>query len=456
MAKLHQNINELENEGLRRLLWKYFLPAFAGVVINSLYNVVDRIFIGQGVGALALSGLSTVFPIMLIMMGFGMLVGIGASVRVSINLGQKNIGRAEKVLGNALVLNIIIALMITVFGFLVKGPMLKLFGAGAETVGYANEYLNIILFGTIFNIVGFSLNNIIRSEGNARVAMFSMFISAGLNLILDPVFIFGLDMGVKGAAIATIISQFVLAIWVINHFLKKRSVIKLRLANFKLDPKIAWYIFTVGFAPFSLQVSSSFVQGTFNTQLISYGGDIAPGALGIINSVAMLSTMTVIAITMAAQPIIGFNYGAKNYRRVKKIMFMGIIGGTVVSLGGFLLCQIFPAALVKLFNSSSAELLTMTVHGMRIFMAAYIVVGFQIVATNYFQATSKAGIAAFLSLTRQVLILIPLLIILPNYFGLDGVWLAAPVADVTAALICSVFLIREIKRLNRSILLQEA
>ncbi|HPI70170.1 MAG TPA: MATE family efflux transporter, partial [Tenuifilaceae bacterium] len=232
MEKHHQNIQLLAEAPIRKVLWKFFLPAFTGVVVNSLYNIVDRIFVGQGVGVLALTGLSVVFPIMIIMMAFGMLIGMGSGVRISIFLGKKDFASAEKVLGNAFSLMIITSIVLTIVGFIIKEPLLRLFGASDDTIGYADEYLNIILFGTMFHMVGFSMNNMIRAEGNARIAMFSMLISAGTNIVLDPIFIFVFGMGVQGVAWATIIANFILCVWVINHFRSKYSVIKLRASNF--------------------------------------------------------------------------------------------------------------------------------------------------------------------------------------------------------------------------------
>lgn len=451
MSRQAQNVRELEFERIPKLLWRYFLPAFAGVIINSLYNIVDRIFIGHGVGALALSGLSAIFPIMVIMMAFGMLIGMGAGVRVSLNLGKKDFVRAEKVLGNAFVLMIIVALFIMGLGYTIKDPILHFFGVNNETFAYANEYLNIILSGSVFNIVGYSLNNLIRSEGSAKVAMISMLISAGLNLILDPIFIFGLNMGVAGAAYATIISQLALCIWVIAHFRSKRSVIRLRVKNFKLDREIIWYILTIGFSPFSMQMASSLVFGTFNIQLVKYGGDLAVGAMGVIMSVAMLLVMTIIAINMAAQPIIGFNYGAKDYKRVKQTLVIGLIFATIISILGFALSELFPRTIIKAFNNDSQDLLEIGTRGLRIFLLALPLVGFQIITGNYFQSTGKAGLAALISLLRQVIVLVPILMILPKHIGLDGVWLAGPIADTISAIITSVFLIYELKRLNRAI-----
>ncbi|WP_430934728.1 MATE family efflux transporter [Saccharicrinis sp. 156] len=443
-------IRELEFESVPKLLWKYFLPAFAGVIINSLYNIVDRIFIGQGVGALALAGLSAIFPVMIIMMAFGMMVGMGAGVRISINLGKKDFERAEQVLGNAFILMIVVSAIITAIGFLISDPLLQFFGVNQQTYDYAKEYLYIILGGSIFNILGYALNNLIRSEGSANVAMISMLISAGLNILLDYIFIIHLEMGVKGAAYATVLSQVVLTVWVIAHFKSKRSVIKLRNCRLKLKGDIVWYIISIGFAPFSMQLASSAVFGIYNIQLIKYGSDMAIGAMGVIISITMLLVMTIMAITMANQPIIGFNVGAKKYKRVKQTLLVSIVSATVISLIGFVIAQVLPVPIIRLFNNEDAELLRIGIKGLRIFLLALPFIGFQIVMGNYYQSIGKAGVSAFLSLLRQVIFLIPLLFILPNYYGLNGVWFSAPVSDTMAALVCVCFMIKEFRKLNKA------
>ncbi|MCG8412096.1 MAG: MATE family efflux transporter [Bacteroidales bacterium] len=451
MDRNTKNVLELENAKISKLLMKYFLPAFTGVIINSLYNIVDRIFIGHGVGAIALSGLSAVYPIMLIFLAFGMLIGIGSGVRVSINLGKKDFKRAELVLGNSFILMIIVSIIITSIGFSIKDPLLHLFGVGVDTKEVANEYLDIILYGAIFNVVGFSLNNLIRSEGNAKIAMFSMLISAGTNIILDPIFIFVFDMGVAGAAWATIISQFILCVWVIVHFRSKRSVIQLRASNFKLKGQIVLYIITIGFAPFSMQIAACFVQGLFNIQLVKFSSDIAIAAMGIINSIAMLILMTVMAINMAAQPIFGFNHGAKNFLRVKETLLMCMKAATGIALVGWLIVEFFPETLVKAFNSSSEELLVVGSNGLRFFLLALPVIGYQIIVSNYFQSIGRAGISTLLTLLRQVIFLIPILFILPNFIGLHGVWIAEPISDVGSAIVSGTFIYFEFRKLNRLI-----
>lgn len=442
-----RNIDELRDASIGRLMLKYFVPAFVGVFVNALYNIVDRIFIGQGVGAEALSGVSVIFPVMLIMMGFGMLIGIGTGVYVSINMGKKDMKRAEQTLGTGFALMVLVSILIMVVTYLLKVPILRSFGSTEETFQYANDYLNIILIGVLFQVVGFSLNNVIRSEGNARIAMYSMILSAGTNLVLDPIFIFWLDMGVKGAAWATVISMFVLMIWVVAHFRGSRSVIKLRKRNIRIDWGILQEIVAIGMAPFAMQIANSLVQGLLNKKLIDYGGDLAVGAMGIVNSVVSLVIMAIVAINMASQPIIGFNYGAKSVPRVKEALRFSLIAATIIAVAAFAFIEAIPGVLVRLFNSDSKELYDISVHGLRLVILALPVVGFQVVASHFFQAVGKAKLAMFATLFRQVIGLIPLLFILPGFWGISGIWLAYPIADTMSALAVSVLLVREWKRL---------
>lgn len=438
---------ELAEQKIGKLMLKFFIPSFIGVFVNALYNIVDRIFIGQGVGALALSGVSVIFPVMLVMIAFGMLIGIGSSVLVSINMGRRDMEKAERVLGNSFVLMIVASVLITGFGFLIKGPMLRMFGATPDTMQYANDYLDIILMGVIFQVVGFSLNNVIRSEGNARIAMYSMLISAGTNIVLDPIFIFGFGMGVKGAAYATVISMMVLAIWVLLHFRSKRSVVKIRPQYFKLEPAILKEILVIGMAPFFMQIANSVVQGLINTKLISFGGDLAVGAMGIVNSVATMIIMSVVAINMASQPIIGFNYGAHAYGRVRETLRLSIIASTVIASLAFILVQTAPDLIIRFFNAKDPALLEIGREGLRLGLLALPIIGFQVVAGNFFQSIGKAKIATLLTLLRQVIVLIPLLFILPNFFQLHGIWISMPIADACSALIVIYFIRREWKTL---------
>ncbi|HZH73630.1 MAG TPA: MATE family efflux transporter [Mariniphaga sp.] len=446
-----EKVNELGNAKIGRLMLKFFIPAFVGVFVNALYNIVDRIFIGQGVSAEALSGISVVFPIMLIMMGFGMLIGIGSGVYVSISLGRKNKERAEKTLGTGFTLMVLVSVLIMILIYIFKVPILRSFGSTEETFTYANDYLNIILAGTPFMIIGFSMNNIIRSEGNARIAMYSMLISAGTNLILDPIFIFWFDMGVKGAAYATVISMVILTIWVIAHFIGKKSVIKLKRKNINIHRDISYEIVAIGMAPFTMQIANSVVQGLINRKLIVFGGDLAVGAMGIINSVLSLIIMAIVALNMASQPIIGFNFGAKSVIRVKETLRISLIAATIIAMISFVLVESMPGLLVQLFNTDSPELYSISVHGLRLVLLALPVIGFQVVASHFFQAIGKAKIAMFLTLFRQVIGLIPLLFILPEFYGITGIWLAYPLADLMAAIVVSILLIRAWKKLPQLI-----
>jgi putative MATE family efflux protein len=446
---MNKKTKELAELSVPRLMLKFFVPAFIGVFINALYNIVDRVFIGQGVGSMALSGVSATFPVMLIVMGFGMLIGIGAGVLVSINLGKHNMHKAEKVLGSSFLLMLLVSVLITIIGMSIKGPMLRLFGATAETSKYANDYLNIILAGTVFQVVGFSLNNIIRAEGNAHIAMFSMIISAGTNMILNPIFIFGLGWGVKGSALATVISMILLTVWVLAHFRGINSVVKLKLENIRFDHKILFEILAIGMAPFVMQIANSFVQGLINTKLIAFGGDLAVGAMGIVNSVATMIVMAIVAINMASQPIISFNYGAGSFGRVKDTLRISIISASVIAVLSFLLVEAFPESIVKLFNSSDKGLMSFGREGLQMALMALPLVGFQVVAGNFFQSMGKARIAVLLTLLRQVIILIPLLFILPNFLGLHGIWLAMPISDTCSAIIVVFFLVNQWKKLTR-------
>ncbi|KOA19973.1 multidrug export protein MepA [Clostridium homopropionicum DSM 5847] len=440
---------ELGQEKITKLLIKFLIPALVGTLVNAFYNIVDRIYIGRGVDALALAGLSVTFPIMLITAGFAMLIGMGGGVLISINLGKKDKNKAEKILGNTFVLLCISAILVSLLCFVIKGPILKSFGASENTIAYANDYLSIVLLGTIFQNLSFGMNNLIRSEGNAVTAMVTMLIGAILNIILDPIFIFVFHMGVQGAAIATVFSQFVNTVWVLSHFRGKRSVLKLKRENFKIEFDILKGILAIGMSPFAMQIVGSVINIIFNKQLMTYGGDLAVGAMGVINSIAMLLVMCMVAVNQAAQPIIGFNYGAKKYDRVKETLKSAIIVAMGFGFIGFIAVEVFPEVLIRAFNKESEELLFIGVNGIRKFLFALPLIGFQIVGSNYFQAIGKAKISMLLSMLRQVIILIPLLLILPNILKINGVWLAAPVSDTISFAITAVCLYKGLKLLDK-------
>ena len=443
------NSQELGQAPVGKLLWKYFVPAIIGVAANTLYNLVDRIYIGQGVGPLALSGLTVTFPIMIIAMAFGMLVGMGSAALVSIRLGEGKRGEAEKILGHAFALLAGISLAVSVLGLLLRDPVLRIFGAGAQTLGYAREYITIILLGNVFQGVGFGLNNLIRAEGHAHVAMTTMILGAGMNIVLDPIFIFVFRMGVAGAALATVISMAATCAWVLAHFTGGRGLLRLRWSNLRLERRIVRDILAIGMAPFAMQLAGSVVNALFNIQLIRFGGDLAVGAMGIINGAAMMAVFCVIAVNMAAQPIIGFNYGARQFLRVKRTLKIALLAAAAITGAGFLLVQLFPAAIIGLFSRHDPRLLAIGTRGMRILLAAFPAVGPQVVSSNFFQAIGKARISMVLNMLRQVILLIPLVLLLPPLLGIDGVWLAGPLADASAAAITAWAIQREVRHLNR-------
>ncbi len=441
---------DLSEKNISSLLWSYFLPAFVGVMANALYNIVGRIFIGQFVGTEALSGLTVVFPVMIIIMGFGMLFGIGSAILISIELGRGNREKAEFILGNGLFLMIISSLFLTIAGFFVKEKLLHSFGATESTIQYANEYLNIILAGTVFGLTGFALNTSIRAEGNARISMNSMLLSAGLNVVFDAIFIILLKMGVKGAGLAAVISQMILTFYVLYHFRSKNSVIKLYIKNLIPDFKTSILIISSGMAPFIMQIANSFVQALFNAQLIKHGGDIAVAAMGVINSVATLIIMSIVALNMASQPIIGYNFGAGKFGRVKEALTITVKYSTVIGIVAFIIIQIFPYQIISIFNNSK-DLLNTGTPGLRIFLAMVPFTGFQIVTSNYFQAIGQPHIATVMTIMRQVVFLIPLMIILPPLLGITGVWLSAPISDFINAIVVFFLLQRGLRSLNTKI-----
>jgi len=443
---------ELAEESIGKLLFKFSLPAITGMIVNALYNIVDRIYIGhiKGVGSYALSGLAITFPISVIIMAFAMLVGIGASAVISIRLGEKNIKAADDILGNAVVLITIISLLLSIVGILFLDKILILFGATENSIIYAKEYIQIILMGAVFQNIGFGINNIIRAEGNPKIAMFTMVFGAIINIILDPIFIFVFDMGIQGAAIATIISQMVNTILVLKYFTSKssNSILKIKKINLKLDKKIIKDIFAIGVAPFSMQIASSLVAILYNKGLYTYGGDPAIASMGILNSISMIIFMPIVGISQGIQPIIGYNYGAKLYHRVLRVLKLAITFGTFLAIIGFIGVQLFARPLIGVFVGNNPDLIKLGARGLRIDLMFLPVLGFQILGASYFQAINEAKTSMLLSILRQVIVLIPLILILPIFFKLDGLWFSQPCADLIATALTAFFLLRSINRLK--------
>ena len=438
---------KLEHENIGRLLLFYAIPAVIGTMVNALYNIVDRVFIGQGVGPLAISGLTLTFPILLFLQAFGMLVGAGAATHISICLGRKDIPQAERILGNALTLTFLIAVLTITPCMLFMDPLLKAFGGSEQTIPYAKDYLYIVVPGNILASLSFSFNAVMRASGYPKKAMLTMLAGAVMNIILDPIFIFVFDMGIRGAAIATVISMAVGAALVMGHFLSRDSLIHFRRECLKLDRRIIWAIIAIGISPFSMQLAGSLVNVVMNHALKTYGGDLAIGACGIITSVAMLVVMLVIGIAQGMQPIVGFNYGAGHHERVQQTLYKVIKLSTVITGIGFLLSFFCPELIVKGFTNGE-ELTHIAANGLRLNLLAFLVVGSQLAISQFFQSIGIAWKAMFLSLSRQCIFLIPATLLMPLAFGLDGVWLAGPFSDFLAAVVAWIFLWKHVAKLK--------
>jgi len=440
--------NILGEEKIGKLLLKFSVPAIIGMLVNAFYSVVDRIFVGKGVGPEALSGIAISFPIPLIIMAFSMLVGIGATSLISIRLGQHRKEDAERIVGNSLTLLLLISVVISLVTFLFMDGLLIQFGASQEVLPYARTFVKVLLWGTVFQSIGFGMNNFIRAEGNPKVAMFTMILGAVLNIILNPIFIFVLKLGVAGSALATVISQMVTSIWVLYYFLSDQSSLKLHFVNLKLDKLIIREIVAIGVSPFSMQIAASVITVIFNKSLAFYGGDSAIAAMAVINGIVMMIFMPVFGINQGAQPIIGYNYGARKYKRVRQTLWLGILGATGFMVLGFLVTHLIPYGLMSLFTSDP-ELIRDGVEGLKIYLVMLPIIGLQIAVVNYFQATGQPKKSLFLSLSRQLIFLIPALLILPRFYGLIGVWMAGPVSDVVSTFVTAILLFFDLKRLGR-------
>ncbi len=443
-----KNTNELGTAGIGKLLLQYSIPAIIATAAASLYNIIDRIFIGHGVGPYAISGLALTFPLMNIMAAFGSMVGVGAATMVSIRLGQHNRKGATQILGNALMLNIIIGVVIGIGTLLFLEPILYALGASPDTLPYAEEFMQVILLGNVFTHIYLGLNNIMRATGYPRKAMITTLIAVGINLILAPIFIFVFKWGIRGAALATVIAQTVGTATVVHHFSKTNSFLHFLPGYLKLRWTSIRDIISVGMSNFLMLIASSIVISIINISLRKHGGDFAIGAYGIVNSLGNLVLMIIIGFNQGMQPIVGYNFGAQKMPRVIRTFKLTILAGTAISCFGFLLAEVFPRTIATVFTTN-ADLINMAVIGLRLNLMMLPIVGFQAVTSNFFQSIGKANISIFLSLTRQVIFLIPALLILPQFMGLNGVWLSSPLADFTSALLTLIMLRWQIGKLKK-------
>lgn len=441
-------LNELDKAPIGKLLWKYSLPSVVGMVVMSLYNIIDRMFIGQGVGPHAIAGLAITFPVMNISAAFGVLIGGGAGARTSIVLGQGKKRIAELILGNSLVMTLALGTFYLAMLAIFIDDVLIAFGASEKSLPYARDFMLYMLPGLLINNLTFSFSNIMRATGYPKKAMLANFIGAGMNVILAPIFIFGLKWGIKGAAIATDISMFISMIYVHLHFLNKKSEIHYCSGIYRLDAKILMPIIAVGAAPCIVNTAGCFVNALLNNIVYTYGGDASVAAMGVFMTFSQLAIMFVLGVCMGMQPIVGFNYGAKRYDRLKRAYWLTLAVGTVACLLGTIASVFFPKYVALIFTSDNA-LIAACEHCMPIANCVFWIAAFQIVTTNFFQSLGRAVKSIFMSLSRQVICLLPLLIILPPIHKLDGVWLAFPISDTLAALMGVALLIPEFHRINR-------
>lgn len=441
-------INPLGEEKISELILKFSIPAIVGMMVNALYNVVDRIFIGNSpdLGTNGIAGITIGFPIMIISLAMGVLFGVGGGTNFSMNLGKKDYQTAENTLGNTLTLLIFAGLLFMILIQTNLNSILKFFGASEEILPYSLEYMRIITLGAPFHIVSVGLNHFIRADGNPKLAMYTMFLGAGTNIILDPIFIFVLKMGMAGAAWATIISQFFSFLWVTTYFIGKQSRNKLKINYMKLKLNLVKRITILGLPGFLLQLASSLLNATLNKNLFIYGGDIAVSGMGVINSIQTLLIMPIIGLNQGVQPIVSFNYGAQKNDRVKEAIKLAIKSATIVVTFGFIITRLFPVQLISLFNREE-ELIKFGRSAIFAWFLCFPVVGFQIVAANFFQAIGRPKSSMFLTLTRQLILLIPAIIIFPQFWGIKGLLYAAPFADFLSFLLTAGFFYFGIKKL---------
>ncbi|EKN16692.1 MATE efflux family protein [Parabacteroides goldsteinii CL02T12C30] len=435
----------LGTERIGKLLTQYAIPAIIAMTASSLYNMADSIFIGHGVGPLAISGLALTFPLMNLAAAFGSLVGVGASTLVSVKLGQKDYEGANQVLGNVLVLNVLLGLAFTFVFLLLLDPILYFFGASENTIGYARDYMQIILYGNVITHMYLGLNAVLRSSGFPKQAMYATLASVVINCILNPIFIFGFEWGIKGSAWATVISQVISLTGQMIHFSSSKQLLHFKKGIYKLRKEVVKGILYIGMSPFLMNLCSCLIVILINRGLKEHGGDMAIGAYGIVNRIIFLFVMIIMGFNQGMQPIAGYNFGARLYPRVTEVTKLTMKWAIGVATTGFLLCQLFPTLIVNMFTTDD-ELVKAAVFGLHIVFAVFPIVGFQMVATNFFLSIGMSKKAIFLSLTRQMLFLIPCLIVLPRFFGTLGVWISMPVADTIATVVTAIVLVNQFKK----------
>lgn len=431
------------------LLVEFSVPAIIGMLVNAIYNVVDRMFIGNApdLGAIGIAGITISYPITLVLMAISLMVGVGGATRFSISLGKKEPEKARIYQGNAVVLTIIFGLIFTIFGNVFIDPILRILGASDKVMSHARDYLSIVLYGAVFQCVAMCGNNFSRAQGNPKNAMISQLIGAGFNILFDYILIMKLHMGMHGAAIATIGGQFLSMIWQLCYLCSNRSLIKLDLDCLKLKVNYVLDIIKTGIPAFLMQMANSVLNFILNSTLGRYGGDIAISAVGIITSFQTICQMPLTGLMQGQQPLVSYNFGAAKYDRVKETLKYAVIGGTIIAVTGFLAVEIFPETIIKMFNSEK-DIVELGVKAIRIWFACLPLLGAQIIMANYFQCIGKIKVASVLNLLRQVIILIPMILLLAAVIGLDGIFMAVPIADLSAFVITICLFVKAIKKLS--------
>lgn len=444
-----ESVNPLGIEKVSRLLMKFSVPAIIGMVVNALYNIVDRIYIGNApdLGANGIAGITIGFPIMIILLSIGILFGTGGATLFSIKLGESKPEEAKEALGNAFSLLVISGVLFLILGQIFLSPLLRIFGASETVLPYATEYMRIIFWGAIFQVVSMGMNNFLRADGQPKLAMITMFMGAGVNIILDPLFIYGLKMGMTGAALATILSQCISMAWILAYFFGKRANHRMQLRYIKLKCKVILRVTSLGLPGFMMQLSNSLLNVILNRNLLAFGGDIAVSGMGIVNSVQTMLLMPIIGLNQGVQPIISFNFGAKKYDRIKTAEKLAMITATVIVVVGWLLTRLFPAQIISLFNREP-DLVEFGRYALVAWFWFLPVIGFQILGANFFQAIGRSKSAMVLTLSRQVLLLIPAIIVFSRLWGINGLLYAAPFADALSALITGIWFWFGMKRLS--------
>lgn len=424
---------ELGTKPVGRLLMQYAIPSIIAMTASSLYNMVDSIFIGKGVGALAISGLAITFPFMNLSAAFGAAIGVGSSTLISVKLGQKDYKTAQEAFGNNITLNVIVGIVFGIICLLFLDPILRFFGASDQTLPFARDYMIVILAGNVITHLYFGMNAVLRAASKPRQAMFATMFTVLLNTALDPLFIYTFGLGIRGAAYATILSQALAMCWQFYLFSDKSELLHLRRGIYHLQKSLVKSIIAIGSSPFAMNACSCLVVIFINTALVREGGDLAVGAYGIGNRIVFIFIMVTMGINQGMQPIAGYNYGAKKYDRMLKVVGVAIMGASTVTTLGWIICEFFPETCVGLFTDDAA-LTEVSVRGLRINAGVLFIIGYQMVITNFFQSIGKAKISILLSLSRQLLFLIPAIVILSKLMGVDGVWLSLPVSDLLASI----------------------